>query len=44
MHAARSNLGLDQIDVIHAGEKTFPLAEGIRAVAFPRIFSDIEPL
>lgn len=44
MHAARESLGLDRIDVIHAGEHTFPLAKGIRAVAFERMFEDVEPL
>lgn len=44
MHAARASLALERIDVIHAGEHTFPLAEGIRAVAFSNIKADIEPL
>lgn len=44
MHAARTTLGLDRIDVIHAGEHTFPLAEGVRAVAFRRMFEDVPPL
>jgi hypothetical protein len=44
MHAARQSLGLERVDVIHAGEHTFPLAEGIRAVAFERLFQDLEPL
>jgi len=44
MHYARESLGLDRIDVVHAGEHTFPLAEGIRAVAFARLFEDVEPL
>lgn len=44
MHAARTSLGLDRIDVIHAGEHTFPLGDEIRAVAFARIFEDVEPL
>lgn len=44
MHAARASLGLDRIDVIHAAEHTFPLADGIRAVAFARLFADVEPL
>lgn len=43
MHAARVSLGLDGIDVIHAGEHTFPLADGIRAVAFSRLFADLKP-
>ena len=32
------------IDCIHAGEETFPLSEGVRAVAFSRLHMDIEPL
>ena len=44
MRIARETLGLDRIDVIHAGDHTFPLAEGIRAVAFARIADDVEPL
>lgn len=44
MHAARESLGLERVDVIHAGEHTFPLAPGIRAVPFRRMFEDVEPL
>lgn len=44
IHSARRSLGLERLDLIHAGEHTFPLAEGIRAVAFARIFQDLEPL
>jgi hypothetical protein len=29
---------------LHAGEHTFPLAEGVRAVAFARLAEDLEPL
>lgn len=43
MHTAREVLGLDAIDVVHAGEVTFPMAEGIRAVAFGRL-REVEPL
>ncbi len=43
MHAARESLGLDRLDVIHAGDESFPLRDGIRAVAFSRIAEDIEP-
>ena len=32
------------IDVLHAGRKTFPLADGIRAVATHRIWREVEPL
>jgi len=44
MHAARDSLQLARIDVIHAGERTFPLADGIRAVAFSRLREDLEGL
>lgn len=44
MHAARESLHLDSIDVVHAGERTFPMADGIRAVALSRIHEDLEPL
>jgi len=44
MHFARASLGLERIDVIHAGEHTFPLAAGVRAVAFARVSMDVEPL
>jgi predicted AAA+ superfamily ATPase len=44
MHSARESLGLDRLDLIHAGEHTFPLAEGVRAVAFARLAEDLEPL
>jgi len=44
MHAARESLQLPSIDVIHAGDRTFPLTEGIRAVAFSRLREDVEPI
>lgn len=44
MHTALEDLRLDQIDVVHAGEATFPLAERIRAVAMRRTWEDVEPL
>ena len=42
-HAIR-DLGLRKIDVIHAGEETFPIADNIRAVALSRFLADIRPL
>ena len=33
MHIARKDLRLDRLDVIHAGTRTFDMAEGIRALA-----------
>jgi hypothetical protein len=44
MHAALESLHLDHLDVIHAGEHTFPMSERIRAVSFSRLYDDIEPL
>ncbi len=44
MHAARESLGLDRIDVIHAGEYTFHVSKDIRAVAFARLLEDVSPL
>lgn len=44
MHAALAALRLDSLDVIHAGEHTFPLTPHIRAVAFSRMLTDLKPL
>ncbi len=44
MRTAMKDLKLKSLDVIHAGENTFGLAEKIRAVAFPRLLEDIKPL
>jgi hypothetical protein len=41
MRSALDDLRLESIDVVHAGERTFPLAKRIRAVAFSRMFEDI---
>lgn len=41
MHSALEALQLDGIDVIHAGERTFPLAKRIRAVAAGRLLEDL---
>jgi predicted AAA+ superfamily ATPase len=43
MRSAIENLGLDGLDVIHAGTETFPLGEQIRAVSMSRILTDIAP-
>ena len=42
--AALEDLNLERIDLLHAGEETFPLAERIRAVSAYRIWDDVEPL
>jgi predicted AAA+ superfamily ATPase len=44
MRSALDDLGLESIDLVHAGDRTFPLAERIRAVAFSRMFEDIRRL
>jgi predicted AAA+ superfamily ATPase len=44
MYSALNDLGLESIDLIHAGERTFPLSERVRAVALSRLWHDLEPL
>ena len=44
MRSALSDLKLDRLDVIHAGENTFPLSEKIRAVSWQRLLVDVQPL
>jgi uncharacterized protein len=44
MRYALSDLHLRSLDVIHAGETTFPMDKKIRAVAFRRLLQDIKPL
>jgi hypothetical protein len=43
MRSAPADLHLDRLDVVHAGERTFPLGERIRAVALRRLLQDVEP-
>lgn len=44
MNSALVDLKLHSLDVIHAGEHTFPLADNIRAVSFSRLLEDVKPL
>ncbi|WP_295888198.1 ATP-binding protein [uncultured Thiohalocapsa sp.] len=44
MRHAIADLGLDRLDVIHAGEHSFPLAERIQALSMRRLLTDIGPL
>jgi hypothetical protein len=44
MHVALADLTLERLDVLHAGEHTFPLAPRIRAVAAGRLLEDLRPL
>lgn len=44
MRNALTDLGLKSLDVIHAGDQTFPLEKKVRAVAFSRLLDDLQPL
>jgi predicted AAA+ superfamily ATPase len=44
MLSAIENLGLQQLDVIHAGRETFALTKTVRAVALRRVLEDLRPL
>jgi predicted AAA+ superfamily ATPase len=44
MRYALSDLHLRSLDVIHAGETSFPMDKKIRAVAFRSLLQDIKPL
>jgi hypothetical protein len=44
MRSARDALGLDGIDLVHAGESTYPMGSGLRAVAIREAVEAIDPL
>jgi hypothetical protein len=44
MHVALSDLKLERLDMLHAGENTLPLAPKIRAVAAHRVLQDVAPV
>lgn len=44
MYVALKDLNLERIDVIHAGDETFPLADRIRALPLSRVNDDLGPL
>jgi predicted AAA+ superfamily ATPase len=41
---ALSDLKLNRLDIIHAGDETFPLGERVRAVSIGRLLDDVHPL
>ncbi len=43
MRIAMQDLRLERLDVVHAGDRTFPLAKGIRAVPAGRILEELAP-
>lgn len=44
IRAAIASLKLSRVDIIHAGEQTYPLAPQVRAVSWQRIPEDLRPL
>ena len=44
MRIAMKDLKLKRLDVVCAGDDTYPLADGMRAVAIGRLLEDIGPL
>jgi predicted AAA+ superfamily ATPase len=44
IRSAIADLQLDSVDLIHAGDQTYPLAPDVRAVAADRLLEDVEPL
>jgi len=44
MRTALADLRLERLDVLHAGQDTFLLADNVRAVALRRIFEDVAPM
>lgn len=44
MRIAVEDLKLDRLDVIHAGSRTFPMSERVRALALGRLLTDLKPL
>jgi predicted AAA+ superfamily ATPase len=44
IHSALADLALDHVDIVHAGDHTFPLAERVRALALSRLYDDLRPL
>ena len=44
IHSALADLALERLDVVHAGDHTFALAERVRALALSRLNDDLQPL
>ena len=44
MRHAMKDLKLKSLDVVHSGDKTFPLAKGVRALAISRLLEDLKPI
>lgn len=44
MRTAIEDLQLDSLDVVHAGDHTFPMSDRIRALALPSLLAELSPL
>ena len=44
MRLALLDLKLDSLNVVHAGDRSWPMGERLRAIAFQRLLEDVEPL
>jgi len=44
IRSVQESLRLTRLAIIHAGNQSFPLANGIHAIAFHRLFEDLAPL
>jgi predicted AAA+ superfamily ATPase len=44
MHVALEDLRVSRIDVVHAGSRSFPMHQKIRAIALSRLMEDLKPL
>ena len=44
IRSAMDDLHLDHVELVHAGDHTFPLAERVRALALSRLWQDLDPL
>jgi hypothetical protein len=44
MRVALADLGLERLDVVHAGHDSYPLAPRVRAVALERLLEDVKPV
>jgi predicted AAA+ superfamily ATPase len=44
IRSALADLELGRVDIVHAGEHTFPLAPRVRALSLSRLYEDLDPL
>lgn len=44
VRSALADLQLDRLDIVHAGDHSYPLADRVRALALSRLHTDLEPL